>query len=125
MLSAQDSSEPLFLYLATLPWEEDESSPLSAENDEERVSQGGDEDESSPLSGWTAETEEHVSQGGAEDESSTLSSWTTESPERDDEALPGWGEAGSEARHPSDESLADFHPFAVDVLGGRVRGIVF
>ena len=96
-----------------------------AENDEEHVSQGGDEDESSPLSGWTAENEEHVSQGGAEDESSTLSSWTTESPERDDEALPGWEEAVAEARHPPDEGLAGRHPFAVDALGGRVRGIVF
>ena len=82
-------------------------------------------DESSPLSGWTAETEEHVSQGGAEDESSTLSSWTTESPVRDDEALPGWGEAVAEARDPPEEGLAGLRPFAVDALGGRVRGLVF
>ena len=100
--------------------EGDESPTLSgwkAEN-EERVS---------TLSGWTTETEGRASQGGDEDESSPFSGRTTEKPERHDETatLSGWGEAVAEARHPPDAGLADLHPFAVDALGGRVRGIVF
>ena len=67
------------------------------------------------------------SQGGHEDEFSPFSGRTTEKPERHDETatLSGWGEAVAEARHPPDAGLADLHPFAVDALGGRVRGIVF
>ena len=106
--------------------EGEESPTLSgwATENEERVSRGGDEDESSTFSGWTTENEERVS---------TLSGWTTETEGRvsqggdEDEFSPfsGWGEAVAEARHPPDAGLADLHPFAVDALGGRVRGIVF
>ena len=99
---------------------------------------GGEDDESPTLSGWKAENEERVSTLSGwttekQERVSTLSGWTTETEERvsqggdEDESsgFSGWGEAVAEARHPPEEGLAGLHPFAVDALGGRVRGLVF
>ena len=98
------------------------------EGDKAENEERGEADEFSPLSGPTTEKPTLAACG---DETATLAGWGEAAADEDrgeaDESSPlsGWGEAAAEARQPPDAGLADLHPFAVDALGGRVRGIVF
>ena len=92
---------------------------------------GGGEDDKAEKPTLAGRTTEKPTLAACGDETVTLAGWGEAAADEDrgeaDESSPlsGWGEAVAEARHPPDAGLADLHPFAVDALGGRVRGIVF
>ena len=111
LLSAQDSSGPLVHLIA--------------------MGHGGGEDDKAEKPTLAGRTTEKPTLAACGDETATLAGWGEAAADEDrgeaDESSPlsGWGEAVAEARHPPEEGLAGLHPFAVDALGGRVRGLVF